>query len=171
MDREEAPFWESLYHKIKTKLASWHSHFMLTITGRAMLANFIIYYRPRDWIQTMVAPEWFHQAHTRERCQSLWHREKGIEFDANSTGTNRNKKGWTINTAIKTNDKRTSESRPSRLAEPHHVRALRANRIQNYLDADRGHVQTNPRSAACTHAPRKTSRRIYIPNRDSDRTA
>jgi hypothetical protein len=39
IEGEEAPFWESLYHKIKTKLASWHSKLMLTIKGRAMLAN------------------------------------------------------------------------------------------------------------------------------------
>ena len=62
IEGEEAPFWESLYHKIKTKLASWHSKLMRTIKGRAMLANFRIYSRPRSWIQTMVAPELFHQA-------------------------------------------------------------------------------------------------------------
>ena len=62
MEGEEASFWESLYQIIKTKLALWHSHFMLTITCRAMLANFMIYSRPRYWIQTRVALKWFHQA-------------------------------------------------------------------------------------------------------------
>ena len=76
MDGEEAPFWESLYHKIKTKLASWHSHFMLTITGRAMLANFMIYSRPRYWIQTMVAPEWLHHAIESDVRALLWEKDR-----------------------------------------------------------------------------------------------
>ena len=76
MDGEEAPFWESLYHKIKTKLASWHSHFMLTIAGRAMLTNFMVYSRPRYRIQTTVATEWFHQALESDVTSELCFEEK-----------------------------------------------------------------------------------------------
>ena len=108
MEGEEAPFWESLYHKIQTKLASWHSNFTLTSTGRAMLANFMIYSRPRYWIQTMVAPGWFHQA--LESDVRALHWEKDTEFDANSTGTDRNEIGWILNTEIHNKRKRTSES-------------------------------------------------------------
>jgi hypothetical protein len=76
MDGEEAPFWESLYHKIKTKLASWHSHFMLTIAGRAMLTNFMVYSRPRYRIHTTVATEWFHQALESDVTSELCFEEK-----------------------------------------------------------------------------------------------
>jgi hypothetical protein len=48
-----------------------------------MLANFMIYSRPRYWTQTMVAPEWLHQALESDVRDLLC--EKDIEFDANST--------------------------------------------------------------------------------------
>ena len=80
---------------------------MLTITGRAMLANFIIYSRPRYLIQTMVAPEWKYQAFESNIRALFW--EKDIEFDANSIGTDQNKKGWIINTAIHNKRKKNLE--------------------------------------------------------------
>ena len=96
-----------------------------------MLANFMIYSRPRYWIHTMVAPEWFHHALESDVRALLW--EKDIEFDANSTGTDRNKKGWIINTAL--HNKRKKNLGIGLLDWPNHVRALRAKWILNYLDA------------------------------------
>jgi hypothetical protein len=54
-------FWNNLYRKIKTKLASWHPAGTLTTHGRVKLANFMVYSIPRYWTQIMEAPKEFPQ--------------------------------------------------------------------------------------------------------------
>ena len=69
----------------------------------------------------MVATEWFHQTLESDVRALLW--EKGIQFDANSTGTDRNKKGLILNTAI--HNKRKKNLGIGLLDWLNHVRALR----------------------------------------------
>ena len=55
-------FWEKLYAKLKKKIATWKGMTSLSIHGRALLANFIVYGTPRYWLSTSTPPEWFIEA-------------------------------------------------------------------------------------------------------------
>jgi hypothetical protein len=44
---EDNSFWDDLYVKIKYSIAAWSNTLQLTQHGRGMLANFMIYSRPR----------------------------------------------------------------------------------------------------------------------------
>eukprot|EP00962_Isochrysis_galbana_P007774 scaffold2109_cov123-Isochrysis_galbana.AAC.6 len=53
---EDNSFWDDLYIKIKSAIAAWRDLTRLTQHGRVMLANFMIYSRPRYWAQAMLPP-------------------------------------------------------------------------------------------------------------------
>eukprot|EP00962_Isochrysis_galbana_P018993 scaffold5515_cov148-Isochrysis_galbana.AAC.3 len=51
----------ALYIKIKSAIAAWRDLTRLTQHGRVMLANFMIYSRPRYWAQAMLPPPHFNR--------------------------------------------------------------------------------------------------------------
>jgi len=92
---ENDSFWETLYLKIKRRIANWKQLKFLSIIGRALLANFMIFSVPRYWVQTMAAPGWFHQALQADVYQLLWEREP--TFEAEYFGTDSNSYKWIKN--------------------------------------------------------------------------
>eukprot|EP00962_Isochrysis_galbana_P018123 scaffold5221_cov122-Isochrysis_galbana.AAC.8 len=81
-----------LYHRLQRRLLVQKIIKFLSIIGRAMLANFMIYSIPRYWVQTMAAPGWFHQALQADVYQLLWEREPS--FDVEHVGTDSNSKAY-----------------------------------------------------------------------------
>ena len=54
---QEKGFWDKIYHKTKTIMAKWGAIFRLTLRGRVMIANAMVYSRFRYWTQVMIMPE------------------------------------------------------------------------------------------------------------------
>jgi hypothetical protein len=54
---QEEEWWDEKYLQIKTKMANWHSLTGLTLHGRVMLANSMIYSIPRYWMQSSKPPD------------------------------------------------------------------------------------------------------------------
>jgi hypothetical protein len=54
--QQEFDFWSKIYHKTKSIMARWGAIFALTMRGRVMIANSMIYSRFRYWTQVMVMP-------------------------------------------------------------------------------------------------------------------
>jgi hypothetical protein len=54
---EEEQWWEEKYLQIKTKMANWHSLAGLSLQGRVVLANSMIYSIPRYWMQSSLPPD------------------------------------------------------------------------------------------------------------------
>ena len=55
--QKEKDFWKQIYYKTKTIMARWSSVFSLTLRGRVMVANSMVYSRFRYWTQVMMMPE------------------------------------------------------------------------------------------------------------------
>jgi hypothetical protein len=53
----EEEWWDEKYLQIKTKMANWHSLTGLTLHGRVLLANSMIYSIPRYWTQSSKPPD------------------------------------------------------------------------------------------------------------------
>jgi hypothetical protein len=78
--------------KIKQRISSWKQLKSLSIIGRALLANFMIYSVPRYWVQTMAAPEWFHKYLSADIYELLWERDP--KFDVEDIGTDSKAYKW-----------------------------------------------------------------------------
>ena len=55
-DFDEKRFWEKIYFKTKSIMASWGTIFALTLRGRVAVSNAMVYSRFRYWAQTMLMP-------------------------------------------------------------------------------------------------------------------
>jgi hypothetical protein len=89
---EKNSLWDALYLKIKHRIANRRRLNCLSIIGRAMLVNFMIYSVPRYWVQTMAAPAPFHKYLEADVYQMLWEREP--RFDVEETGTDTTAHKW-----------------------------------------------------------------------------
>eukprot|EP00962_Isochrysis_galbana_P060819 scaffold35741_cov152-Isochrysis_galbana.AAC.1 len=71
---EDNSFWDDLYIKIKSAIAAWRDlTTRLTQHGRVMLANFMIYSRPRYWAQAMLPPPHFNRhIKIKTRMMASW---------------------------------------------------------------------------------------------------
>jgi hypothetical protein len=54
---QEEEWWDEKYLQIKMKMGNWHSLTGLTLHGRVMLANSMIYSIPRYWMQSSKPPD------------------------------------------------------------------------------------------------------------------
>ena len=54
--QQEFDFWSKIYHKTKSIMARWGAIFSLTLRGRVMITNSMIYSRFRYWTQVMIMP-------------------------------------------------------------------------------------------------------------------
>jgi len=79
--RESEVFWEKLYAKLKRKIASWQGIQNLSIHGRVLLANFVIYGTPRYWLSTSTPPSWFMEAIDSDVHALLWDRTPSMNKD------------------------------------------------------------------------------------------
>lgn len=82
---ENDALWEDLYVKIKSTLAEWSNTDRLTQHGRVMLANSMIYSRPRYWAQMMKPPKHFLEQLEQDVKHLVWAKEH--EFDRTEKGT------------------------------------------------------------------------------------
>ena len=71
---DNEPFWEKLYAKLKKKVATWKEMTSLSIHGRTLFVNFIIYGTPRYWLCTSTPPAWFMEAIDSDVQTILWDR-------------------------------------------------------------------------------------------------
>jgi exonuclease III/sulfur relay (sulfurtransferase) DsrC/TusE family protein len=78
-------FWDMLYGKMKSCLASWRNLDWLTICGRNLLASSMIMGRFRYHVQTLECPEWLNKAIESDCKALIWAREP--EFNKEEDGT------------------------------------------------------------------------------------
>ena len=55
--QQELGFWRKIYHTTKSIMARWSAIFRLTLRGRVLIANAMVYSRFRYWTQVMMMPE------------------------------------------------------------------------------------------------------------------
>ena len=115
----EEQFWEHLYFRTKTAMARWRQVFTLTVHGRVMIANAMVYSRPRYWMQVMAAPRWFHDAIESDVRALLW--SKDPTFDGDAIGTDKDGQPWIRREALSLRRHRRAweraRARAPRLAE------------------------------------------------------
>ena len=131
---DEEIFMEKLYLKVKSKMAAWHDHAQMTIFGRAMIANAMVYSRFRYVAQSMVIPDYLMQAIEEDVQTLLWARD--ASFDPHNIGTQSNFRRWMKNDA-QYNERRNGLG-VGVLHWAHHVQGLQANWLLKYNDATRG---------------------------------
>jgi hypothetical protein len=107
---ENDAFWDDLYIKIKPTIAAWSGTSQLTQQGRVILANFMIYSRPRYWIQTMLPPHHFQKQLSQDVHHLVWAKEH--DFERSEKGSTTVAKPWIRKQAIH-NPKRTKNHAPS----------------------------------------------------------
>ena len=89
---EDDTFWERLYAKLKKKVAAWKGVQNLSIHGRTLLVNFIIYGTPRYWLSTSTPPAWFMEAIDSDVQTILWDRSPRLQ--AEEIGSSREGRRW-----------------------------------------------------------------------------
>ena len=132
----EEQFWEHLYFRTKTAMARWRQVFTLTVHGRVMIANAMVYSRPRYWMQVMAAPRWFHDAIESDVRALLW--SKDPTFDGDAIGTDKDGQPWIRREALSLRrqiDEHGNGLGLALLDWPNHVRALQTHALLSYLDA------------------------------------
>jgi hypothetical protein len=93
------PFWEpgkydpnlfmqALYDKYKCKIANWTDHDLISVIGRAMLVNSMIYSRFRYVAQCMPLPDWLNEAIEADAQALIWAREARFAADEVGSTTN-----------------------------------------------------------------------------------
>ena len=131
---ENDSFWEKLYARLKKKLAAWKGLQNLSIHGRTLLVNFIIYGTPRYWLSTITPPAWFMEAIDSDVQTILWDRTPRLQAD--ELGSTQEGRRWiTLPTYPRVG---TSENGPllgiGLLPMAEHTRALQAIWIIRYLN-------------------------------------
>jgi hypothetical protein len=130
---ENNTFWEAFYLKIKRRIANWQRLNSLSIIGRAMLVNFIIYSVPKYCVQTMAAPASVHKYLEADVFQLLWEREPS--FDVEETGTDTTAYKWLKNHTAPIIPKGGCSLGIGLLDWASHVKAMQARWLLKYLDA------------------------------------
>jgi hypothetical protein len=95
---QEEEWWDEKYLQIKMKMANWHSLTGLTLHGRVMLANLMIYSIPRYWMQSSKPPDRIIEGLEADVYHLLW--AKDHEFEAQAIGTTTKNKPFMKHTAV-----------------------------------------------------------------------
>jgi hypothetical protein len=108
---------------------------MLSILGRATLANFMINSVPRYWVQTMAAPKWFNKCLEADLYELL--RARDPVFDAEDTGTDSRGFQWLKHhtAPLAAIFKGGAALGIGLLDWPNHVKAMQVKWLLKYLDA------------------------------------
>ena len=120
------------YAKMKSLISKWKRTHTLTVFGRSMLANSMIYSRLRYWTECMIIPKHIHHAIESDVDSLIWN--KRPKFQADELGTTKTNNRWI---------RRATESLPihkggiGRLAWYEHVSAIQAKWALKYMDASR----------------------------------
>ena len=90
---------ETLYSKTKALMAAWHDHAYLTLMGRNMIANAMVFSRFRYVCHTMAMPSKISEGiHESDVEALIWNNE--ASFDADENGTSQNKRKWIKSAAV-----------------------------------------------------------------------
>jgi len=139
------PFWESnqydinifydtLYRKHKSLLAAWKDHHHLTIVGRGMLINSMVYGRFRYYIQVEPMPQRLVDAIVADVQALAWGKE--VDFDPEEEGTRLANRRFMINEAQHLPRKGTLGA--GILNWEKHVQALLISKLLKYRDGAGG---------------------------------
>ena len=127
-------WWDELYVKCKRLIACWRDHAWLTLHGRAMLANGMIYSRFRYPAQCMSIPKYIMRAIASDVSALLWGRKH--DFEPDEFGSVCAARRWMMEGAL---------SMPRRtglgiglLPWAEHVKALQAMWVVRYVDPTQG---------------------------------
>ena len=77
--QQELDFWKEKYHKTKCIMARWSAIFALTLRGRVMIANSMIYSRFRYWTQCMIMPDEIIQWLEEDIHELMWAKDPHFE--------------------------------------------------------------------------------------------
>jgi hypothetical protein len=130
---ENSTFWEALYLKIKRRISNWRQLKSLSIIGRAMLVNFMIYSVPRYWVQTMAAPKWFHKYLQADTYELLWERDP--KFDVEDIGTDSKAYKWLKHHDCPITPRENTSLGIGLIDWRSHVKAMQVKWLLKYLDA------------------------------------
>jgi hypothetical protein len=135
---EEEQWWEEKYLKIKTKMANWHSLAGLSLQGRVMLANSMIYSIPRYWMQSSIPPDKIIDGLEADVYHLLW--AKYHEFEVDTIGTATKSRFFIKKTAVFNKRKWNQDTGlgVGLLDLRNHAKALRVKWALKYLDASEG---------------------------------
>ena len=89
---DQDSFMETLYAKTKGLMAAWVDHAYLTLIGRNMIANTMVFSRFRYVCQTMAMTYHVATAIQSDVEALIWNHE--ADFDADELGTECNKRKW-----------------------------------------------------------------------------
>ena len=95
--RESNKFWEELYTKIKVSMASLRGLKDMKITGRALVANFKIFSRPRYWAFTMDPPEWFNEQLITDVNHLMWDKHPALDPEEEGSYEDLDRAPWIKN--------------------------------------------------------------------------
>ena len=131
---DEGAFLEGIYNKMKRLIAAWRDHAKVTVFGRVMLANAMIFSRFRYYAQCMHQPQSLTDAVEEDAQALVWERE--VIFDAEAVGTEKNFRRFMRKDAQFGN--RKQDLGLGLLPWGEHVRSLQVNWLVRYMDATRG---------------------------------
>ena len=130
---QEIGFWRKIYHKTKTIMARWTAIFAMTMRGRVMIANSMVYSRFRYWTQVMMMPDDIIAWLEEDVHQLIW--SKDPHFEGGQEGQQeKNKRKIKENTAKLA----WKEGGIGLLVWKEHLKSLRKKWIVRYLDRERG---------------------------------
>ena len=138
LTHDTSEFWDELYLKCKRLLAGWKRHGDLTIYGRVMLVNMMIYSRFRYPCHCMFMPEKYVAAMLSDGQALLWDRD--FAPDKDEFGSTRTKKRWIKEGAM--SGKTRTHLGISLLDWRAHLKGLAVRWIMHYLDSKRGAWKT-----------------------------
>ena len=137
------PFWEGedrdsfmdqLYSKTKAIMAAWCDHTYLTLMGRNMIANAMVYSRFRYVCFTMTMPQYMIDNIESDVEALLWNRD--AVFNADEDGTAMDKRRWMCREAQYASRKLTAGA--GMLSWPQHLKALMVKQLLGYCDPTKG---------------------------------
>ena len=127
-------YWDTLYKKIKKLMAGWKRHVDLTIFGRVLLANMMVFSRIRYPSHCMEVPKYIYKAIVSDTQALLW--EKDYTPDPALWGSDLEKKRW-MKEEAQTGKPRTHLG-VGLLDIGAHLKALRVKQLLAYVDASQG---------------------------------
>ena len=127
-------FYEELYDKTRAIIASWRNHDLLTIVGKGMLVNSMIYGRFRFYVNVEPMPKHITQALISDAQALIWN--KNEKFEGEEMGSVLVNKRWMKSEAQHL--PRKVDLGGGILDWEAHVEALQIHRLLKYRDASRG---------------------------------
>jgi len=127
-------FFEALYLKCKVKIAAWRDHALLTLFGKSMLANSMVFSRFRYWAQVMPLPAWLNAALEEDTQALIWAKE--VDFDPDEVGTSATYKRCMLREAQY--NPKCSMLGIGTIHWAAHIKAIQVNWLHKYLDGTQG---------------------------------